>query len=35
MVNKLRIMQERKTVHSNKIDKITHDPQRQLLEISI
>jgi F-box/leucine-rich repeat protein 2/20 len=34
MVNKLRIMQERKTVHSNNMDNITHNP-RQTLEISI
>ena len=35
MVNDLRIMQDYKTVHCNNMDNITHDPQRQPLEISI
>jgi hypothetical protein len=35
MVNKLRIMQDYNTVDCNNMDNITHDPQRQPLEISI
>ena len=35
MVNDLRIMQDYKTVHCSNMDNITHDPQRQPLEISI
>jgi F-box/leucine-rich repeat protein 14 len=35
MVNKLRIMQDYNTVDCNNMDNITHDPQRQTIEISI
>jgi hypothetical protein len=35
MVNKLHIAQDNKIVHCNNTDNITHDPDRQPLEITI